>query len=60
MDQQFIELFDVSKIQVDAKWLPHWPEIAEDDFTRNSKRDLERDKDQDSHKETTLNSLENL
>ncbi|KAJ3106158.1 tyrosine-protein phosphatase siw14 [Phlyctochytrium planicorne] len=28
MDQQFIELFDISKVEVDPRWLPAWPEIA--------------------------------
>ncbi|KAI8852665.1 tyrosine phosphatase family-domain-containing protein [Chytridium lagenaria] len=28
MDQQFIELFEVSKVEVDPRWLPSWPEIS--------------------------------
>ncbi|KAJ3180321.1 hypothetical protein HDU87_002200 [Geranomyces variabilis] len=27
MDQQFIELFDVSRVTFDEDWLPDWPEI---------------------------------
>ena len=29
MDQQFIELFDVSKIEVNPDHLPSWPEIQD-------------------------------
>ena len=32
MDQQFIELFDRSKVTVVAKYLPTWPEISNDVF----------------------------
>jgi len=30
MDQQFIELFDASKVEFDPKYLPDWPEIQTD------------------------------
>lgn len=29
MDLQFIELFDVSKVEYDPKKLPKWPEIRD-------------------------------
>jgi hypothetical protein len=32
MDQQFIELFDTSKVQADPDYLPLWPEIKNDIF----------------------------
>ncbi|KAI8909100.1 tyrosine phosphatase family-domain-containing protein [Gorgonomyces haynaldii] len=37
MDQQFIELFDETKVICDPNYLPSWPELSEGDF-----RDLER------------------
>jgi tyrosine-protein phosphatase SIW14 len=30
MDQQFIELFDSSRVRVDVQYLPDWPEIEND------------------------------
>lgn len=27
MDQQFIELFDATRVEFDEDWLPDWPEI---------------------------------
>jgi tyrosine-protein phosphatase SIW14 len=33
MDQQFIELFDVSKISINVSQLPNWPEIADEMWT---------------------------
>jgi tyrosine-protein phosphatase SIW14 len=27
MDQQFIELFDEKQVELDAKFLPAWPEL---------------------------------
>jgi hypothetical protein len=32
MDQQFIELFDTSRVRVDPRYLPSWPEIENDVF----------------------------
>jgi hypothetical protein len=32
MDQQFIELFESSAVQVDAKYIPSWPELENDEF----------------------------
>ena len=32
MDQQFIELFDKSKVAVHQEYLPNWPEIENDLF----------------------------
>jgi hypothetical protein len=32
MDQQFIELFDQSRVRVDPRYLPNWPEIENDIF----------------------------
>lgn len=32
MDQQFIELFDVSNVRVRRKYIPPWPEIQDDVF----------------------------
>lgn len=32
MDQQFIELFDQSRVRVDPRYLPDWPEIQNDVF----------------------------
>jgi hypothetical protein len=29
VDQQFIELFDITKLDTDSQFLPDWPEIAE-------------------------------
>lgn len=29
VDQQFIELFDITKLEIDSKFLPDWPETAE-------------------------------
>lgn len=29
MDQQFIELFDIKKLEIDSKLLPCWPEILD-------------------------------
>ena len=34
MDQQFIELFDTSRVQADADFLPDWPEIENDLFPK--------------------------
>jgi hypothetical protein len=28
MDQQFIELFDVSRVRIDPEWMPKWPEMG--------------------------------
>ena len=32
MDQQFVELFDTTRVQANREFLPPWPEIENDVF----------------------------
>jgi hypothetical protein len=45
VDQQFIELFDITKLQIDARFLPSWPEIADPCLKPYSSDLLEEGKD---------------